>query len=381
MAWEDALPRACSEDERFMKRALVLAARGARRVRPNPRVGAVVVSAGGEIVGEGYHRRAGGPHAEVLALEAAGADARGGTLYLTLEPCSHQGRTPPCAPRVVASGVSRVVIAHEDPFPEVSGAGICLVRDASVDVAVGVLADEARALNAGYLKVHAEGLPLVLAKWAMSLDGKTATASGQSQWISCEASRRYVHRLRSRADAVLVGIGTVLADDPELTTRHVRGATPMRVVVDSTCRTPPSARLLATLDIGPVLIAVTDCAPTGRIEALRECGAEVLLVGAADGRVDMEAMLRALVERDVQYVLAEGGAELHGALFAGGLVDRVAVFTAPIVIGGAMAPGAVGGAGIEALADAAALDNPRTRRMGTDVVLEGDVSRGPAERM
>ena len=367
------MPEPSGRDVHCMKRALALAAKGGRSVRPNPQVGALVVGEWGKILAEGWHIEFGGAHAEVNALDAAGADARGATLYVTLEPCSHQGKTPPCVDRLIDAGLARVVIAHEDPGPEVAGSGVARLREAGIEVTVGELADEAERPNRGYLKVHRRGLPDVLAKWAMSVDGRIATVKGESRYLSGEASRKYVHEMRADADAVMVGVGTVLADDPLLTTRHVEGPTPLRVVLDSACRTPLRAKMLETLDDGKVIVATTSRAPAKRISLLEACGAEVLIVGSVAGRVDPEAVCSALAERDVQYVLVEGGAQLLGALFERHLVDRAAVFVTPRVIGGASAPAAVAGAGFESLAEAASIERLRSRPMGEDVVIEGDV--------
>ncbi len=359
-----------AEDARWMRRALRLAARGCPS--PNPQVGAVLVR-DGRVVGEGYHHQAGGPHAEIWALRAAGEQARNSTLYVTLEPCCHQGRTPPCTEAIIAAGVRRVVAAMVDPFPQVSGRGLEQLRAAGLEVEVGQLEDEARRLNEGYLKRIATGLPFVSLKAAMSLDGKIATASGESQWITGEKARVVAHRLRAEHDAILTGVETVLADDPRLTVRHLRGRNPRRIVADSRARTPSSARLL-TVDTQPPIIAVTEAAPAERQEALTAAGAEVWVLPAREGRVDLEALLRRLAEEGVQRLLLEAGGTLTASALAAGLVDRVYFFIAPCLLGGADARTPVEGAGVQSLGERHCLRDMHVRRIGDDLLVIGDVS-------
>jgi diaminohydroxyphosphoribosylaminopyrimidine deaminase/5-amino-6-(5-phosphoribosylamino)uracil reductase len=358
-----------------MGRALRLAAAGIGRTSPNPMVGAVLVKAE-RVVGEGAHLRAGGPHAEAVALEAAGAAARGATCYVTLEPCAHVGRTPPCADALVRAGVARVVAACGDPYPEVAGRGLARLRAAGVAVTTGVGEAEARALNRAFLCAVTEGRPHVTLKAAMTLDGKIAAATGESRWITGEAARLEAHRLRFAADAVLVGIGTVLADDPRLTVRHagLPPKEPLRVVADSRLRTPPEAQVLRAGDPRRVVLACVAPAPPGPAAALRALGARVLELPADAGRVDLRALLVTLRALDVIAVLAEGGGELGGALAEASLVDRVAFFMAPRLLGGRDAPGPVGGRG-RALKDSLALTEVATRRLGDDLLIEADVLR------
>jgi diaminohydroxyphosphoribosylaminopyrimidine deaminase/5-amino-6-(5-phosphoribosylamino)uracil reductase len=358
-----------------MDRALRLAEQGIGLTSPNPMVGAVLVR-GERVVGEGTHLRAGGPHAEAAALEAAGPAARGATCYVTLEPCAHFGRTPPCADALVRAGVSRVVAAIGDPHPEVDGRGLARLRAAAVTVAVGVREAEARALNRAFFCAVTDGRPHVTLKAAMSLDGKIASADGTSRWITGEAARLEAHRLRFAADAVLVGIGTVLADDPQLTVRHagLPSKEPLRVVVDSRLRMPADARILRSGDPGRVLVACVAPAPAGPAAALRARGARVLELSGEGGRVDLRELLEALRAREVIAVLAEGGGELGGALVEAGLVDRVAFFVAPRLLGGREAPGPLGGRG-RSLKDALALVGVTTRRLGDDLLVEADVLR------
>jgi diaminohydroxyphosphoribosylaminopyrimidine deaminase/5-amino-6-(5-phosphoribosylamino)uracil reductase len=362
-------------DEVFMRRALELADHGRGLTSPNPLVGAVLVREG-IVVGEGFHRRAGGPHAEVEALAAAGERARGATLFVTLEPCAHWGRTPPCADQVVASGVARVVAAQADPNPLVAGRGLSILREARVQVEVGLLAGEARQQNRAFLTAMRHGRPHVTLKVAMTLDGKIADGQGASRWITGDRARLEAHRLRSEADAILVGIGTVLADDPELTVRLERPwpREPYRVVLDSRARTPLGARMLRTATRDRTLVMVGESAPQGAVDLLARSGAAVVSGPASNGRLDLGAVLAELHRREVRALLVEGGAAVHGAFLDAGLVDRVAVFLAPMLLGGRDAPSAVGGRGLP-LAQAARVGALSVRALGADLLIEGDVLR------
>lgn len=362
-----------------MRRALELAEGGRGLTSPNPMVGAVVVAADGLVVGEGFHRRAGELHAEVEALGAAGPRARGGTLYVTLEPCCHHGRTPPCSPVVVASGVARVVVALVDPNPRVAGSGLAELRHAGIEVTTSVLAAEAARQNRAFLTAMRERRPHVTLKAAMTLDGKIADVHGGARWITGPAARRRAHRLRSEADAIIVGVTTVLRDDPALTVRLDRPwpREPWRIVLDTTGRTPPAARLIAAGRPERSLIAVGTGAPEVAIARLAETGATVRRYPARDGRVDVSAVLADLFGHEVRAVLVEGGGEVHAAFLGAGVVDRVAIFVAPLLVGGAAAPGAVGGAGRE-LKSAVRLSEFEVTRYGDDLLLEADVVReGP----
>lgn len=357
---------------RFMSQALRLARRGLGRTSPNPMVGALVVRHG-RVAGRGFHHRAGGPHAEVLALRQAGARARGATLYVTLEPCAHTGRTPPCADAVIAAGISRVVAAMRDPNPRTNGRGCRRLRAAGVRVTEGVLRREAQALNETFSTRMTRRRPFVSVKVAQSLDGKIATAAGQSRWISGRAARAFVHRLRAQADAVLVGVNTVLADDPRLTARGRTARRPrplLRVVADGALRTPSSARLF-TQQPSSVVIATTSRAPSSRARRLAACGAHVVRLPARRGGVDLRALCRYLARREVNHLLIEGGGEVIASALADRLVDRVYWMQAPILIGGRTAPGSVGGAGVSALARAIRLAAVHTRRLGNDWLVEG----------
>ncbi len=361
------------DHERFMRRALELAGQARGRTSPNPLVGAVVVR-DGQIVGEGYHQRAGTPHAEVHALRAAGELARGATLYVNLEPCNHHGRTPPCTEAILAAGIAAVHMAMLDPNPRVNGQGRNCLEQAGIATVLGVCQDEARELNEAFATYITAGRPFVIAKYACSLDGKIATRTGESRWISGEASRQWVHELRDTVDAVLVGANTVIADDPLLTTRlpDREGQHPLRIVVDSRGRIPLQARILDPALPGETLVATTPGLPDERLAALAERGIAVLVLPAdEDGSVDLVTLMRALGQRQITSVLAEGGGTLLEALFRARLVDKVLAFVAPIVIGGQQAPGAVAGQGVARLAEAPRLQRMRVEQVGQDLLISG----------
>jgi diaminohydroxyphosphoribosylaminopyrimidine deaminase/5-amino-6-(5-phosphoribosylamino)uracil reductase len=362
-------------DERMMAQALELSGRGLGRVEPNPAVGAVVTS-GETVVGEGYHRFFGGPHAEVNALGAAGERARGGTLYVTLEPCCHYGKTPPCTDAVIRAGVKRVVVAMQDPFPKVAGRGLALLREAGIQVEVGLCEKSAMKLNAPYLKLHLRGLPFFTAKWAMTLDGKIATDSGDATWISSAESRELVHRMRDRADAVMIGVRTAMRDDPLLTCRLPGGRSPRRIVVDSKARLPLESRLVGSVGEAPLWVACGRSAPPERVRALSDAGCRVISLPERADHVDLAALAEMLAGESLTNVLAEGGAELFGSLFEARLVDRVTVFVAPKLFGGKNAPTAVLGAGVRFVSQAWTVRDMSVTRIGDDVRIEGDVSYG-----
>jgi diaminohydroxyphosphoribosylaminopyrimidine deaminase / 5-amino-6-(5-phosphoribosylamino)uracil reductase len=363
------------EHEEHMRRALELAARGRGSVAPNPMVGALVVR-DGVVVGEGWHERAGAPHAEVNALVAAGERSRGATLYCTLEPCDHAGRTPPCTRAVIHAGIVRVIVATGDPNPVVDGRGFARLRDAGIEVESGVLRSEARRLNEAFERHVVTGLPFVTLKMAVSLDGKSAARDGSSKWVTGEAARADVQRLRSAADAIMVGAGTVAADDPSLTVRDpgYRGAAPLRVVVDGSGRVVPTAAVFE--GVAPLLIATTGAAAASRISAWCDAGAEVVVFDAeASGGVPLPELLAHLGKRDVQGLLVEGGATLAWSLARDGLLDRVIVYVAPKLIGGADAPGALGGEGFASIGQALDLSIHAVERIGEDLRVEADVHR------
>lgn len=358
-----------------MRLALELAEKGRGRTSPNPMVGAVLVR-DGRVVGKGYHARAGLPHAEVEAIRDAGAAARGSTLYVNLEPCCHTGRTGPCTAAIIEAGIARVVAAMRDPNPLVAGRGLAALRAAGIEVTEGVLATEAARLNEAFVKYITTGLPFVVIKAAMSLDGKIATRTGASQWITGPAARERVHRLRDWYDAIIVGIGTVLQDNPSLTTRLPEGGRdPVRVILDSSARTPPDARVVVQESPAPTIIATTEQAPAERVAALQARGAEVLVCGPGP-RVDVRLLMKELARREITSVLVEGGAGINAALLEDGLVDKVIWFIAPLIIGGEAAPGPVGGRGAGALEEALRLENCRWEQLGPDICFEGYIARG-----
>ena len=359
-------------DTKMMRRALELAGRGRGRVEPNPMVGAVLCRSD-VIVGEGFHERFGGPHAEVNALAQAGMRAQGATLYVNLEPCCHQGKTPACTRAVIEAGVSRVVMAMEDPFEAVAGRGRKELTEAGIEVRVGLLEAEARTLNAPYIKLRTRGIPFFTAKWAMTLDGKTATRTGDSRWVSSEVSRQYAHGLRNLTDAVLIGVGTALADNPTLTCRVPNGRNPRRIVVDSFARIPIHSQLVETVSEAPLIVAVTEQAEVERIAELESAGCQVLRLPARAGRVDLSALAVELGRMELTNVLCEGGATLSAGLLETKLIDRVVVFVAGKLAGGQNAPGAIGGLGISEMADAIVLEDLEVRILGQDILAEAAV--------
>lgn len=360
--------------ERFMRRALDLARRGKGFTSPNPAVGAVIVR-GGRVVGEGWHRRAGAPHAEVAALRRAGGRARGATLYVTLEPCCTWGRTPPCTGAILRAGIARVIVAARDPNPRHNGRGLRILRRAGVDVREGLLREEAAVLNEDFAKHVATGLPFTVVKCAMSIDGKIASASGRSRWISGDASRRRAHEMRMRSDAVLVGRETVVRDDPALTARlpRGRGRVPWRVVLDSGARLPLDSRLLDPASARRTIVAVTGRAPRSRIARIEALGARVLRCPATGGRVSIRSLWRRLGRMGIMSVLVEGGGETIASVLDAGVADRYAAFVAPKLIGGRGAPTPVEGKGAGSVSRALRLGLIEVTRLGGDLLLEARV--------
>lgn len=359
--------------EKFMGLALDLARRGEGRTRPNPAVGALIVKEG-TVVGRGYHPRAGDPHAEIFALREAGERALGSDLYVTLEPCSHHGRTGPCADAIIAAGVGRVFVGTRDPNPRVAGAGIRKLLAAGIDVEVGILENACRRIIAPFAKHILTGLPFIILKSAITLDGKTATSCGHSQWVSNAASREEVHRIRDRVDGIMVGIGTVLRDNPKLTTRLPGGGRdPERIVVDSRLRIPEDSAILHLNSSAKTLIATTEQAPADKIARLRAGGIDVLILPGKDGSVDLRALLVALGARGMQSILLEGGAVLNGAFWRAGLVNRVMMFVTPKIVGGDDGKGVFAGPGVLTMDGATVLHDVRVRRFGDDTLIEGEV--------
>ncbi len=353
------------DDHRFMARAIRLARRGLYTTDPNPRVGCVLVK-DGEVVGEGFHHKAGEPHAERNALAMAGARTKGAAAYVTLEPCCHHGRTPPCSEALIEAGVSRVVAAMQDPNPKVSGEGKRQLELAGIQVDIGLLQEEAHALNPGFIKRQLKGIPYVRCKLAMSLDGRTAMASGESKWITGPEARKDVHRLRARSSAVITGIETVLADDPSMNVRldsAVEVRQPLRVVLDPSLRMPPEAKMLHP---GEIIVVCCPDADANKQVKLEQSGAEVVRLDGCEGKVDLESLLRHLAEREINEVLVESGAVLAGAFMSAGLVDELVVYIAPHLMG-AGARGLLELPGMERMQDRVDLDIVDIRQFGKDM--------------
>jgi diaminohydroxyphosphoribosylaminopyrimidine deaminase/5-amino-6-(5-phosphoribosylamino)uracil reductase len=361
----------------YMGQALSLARLALGQASPNPAVGAVVVKEG-VVVGQGYTQPPGSHHAEVLALKQAGEAARGGMMYVTLEPCCHYGRTPPCTRAIISAGVSEVHMAMLDPNPLVSGRGKDELEGEGIKIYLGEHEEEAKEVNEAYAKFITTGIPFVTAKFAISLDGKIATRKGDSRWISGREARKYVHCLRYTTDAIMAGVNTVLADDPRLTTRCCggRGGTarkqPLRVIVDGEGRTPLTARVFS--QPGETLLALGRRVTPKQRTAFAQAGAEILELPTAEGLVDLERLLRALGEREITSILVEGGGVLFGSLFDRRLVDKVVAFIAPIIIGGAEAKTAVAGGGVDRVADSFRLERVRVEKFGDDLMISGYVA-------
>lgn len=356
-----------------MSEALRLASQALGRTSPNPLVGAIIVK-DGEIIGRGYHHKAGTPHAEVHALAEAGDKAAGATAYVSLEPCSHFGRTPPCSQALIRAGVKKVVVAMEDPNPLVSGTGINQLRAAGIEVELGDMEQEARSLNEVFIKYITTRLPFVVYKTAMSLDGKISTSAGESRWITGPDTRQWVHSLRNRYDGIMVGINTVLADDPELTCRLPGGRDPVRLVVDSKLRLPLGARIIKSSRTAPLLVATTTQAPSGKISSLEEAGARVLVYD--EPQVPLKEFLLDLPKFEITGILLEGGSTVAWSMLEAGLVDKVHFCLAPKLIGGADAPGPLGGRGVAKLAEALDLRNLQPERCGDDIIITGYMGTG-----
>ncbi|RIK83285.1 MAG: bifunctional diaminohydroxyphosphoribosylaminopyrimidine deaminase/5-amino-6-(5-phosphoribosylamino)uracil reductase RibD [Planctomycetota bacterium] len=365
---------AVSSDRLFMQRALQLAGLGQGAVEPNPMVGCVLVR-DGQIVGEGYHQQYGGPHAEVHALAAAGEAARGATAYVSLEPCCHYGQTPPCTEALRAAGIARVVAAMRDPFPLVDGQGISDLKAAGIDVEFGLCEQEARDLNAPFIKLVTQSCPWFIAKWAMTLDGRVATRAGDSKWISSEASRAIVHQLRGRVDAIMIGRGTAIADDPLLTARPPGARIPLRIVVDTHAQLPLESQLVRTANEFDTLVAVSIEADRAKCRALAEAGCEVFALAAGTPADRLWELVEELAGRQITNVLVEGGPTLLGSMFDAGLIDEVHAFIAPKLVGGLFAKPPIAGAGRALLDEAARLGNVEVQQVGEDVYIRGRTIR------
>ena len=366
-------------DELYMKRAINLAKKGSGHTSPNPLVGAVIVK-DNKIIGEGYHEYYGGNHAEVNAIENATKDVEGSTIYVTLEPCSHFGKTPPCAKKIVESKFAKVVIGMTDPNPLVSGRGIRIIEEAGIEVVAGVLEEDVKELNEIFIKYILTEKPFCYMKYAMTLDGKIASWSGDSKWITSEKSRKYVHHIRQQVSAIMVGIGTVLADDPSLTTR--RGGEvdkdAIRVIIDTRCRIPLDARVL-NLDSSVRTIIATGSSCEEKLEALREKGAEIITTPLKENRIDIEWLFEELGRMGIDSVLLEGGATLNYSALDAGVVDKVMAFVAPKLIGGQNAKTPVEGEGIAYVRNAVKLKDLDIKRFDEDILITGIIDREEKE--
>ncbi|MCR4290519.1 MAG: bifunctional diaminohydroxyphosphoribosylaminopyrimidine deaminase/5-amino-6-(5-phosphoribosylamino)uracil reductase RibD [Candidatus Scalindua sp.] len=359
------------DDNYYMGIAIRLAGRGLGKTSPNPVVGAVIV-ANGKIIGQGYHKRCGDHHAEINAINSAKKNIKGSTFYITLEPCSHYGRTPPCVDALIQENPGRVVVGSLDPNPEVNGKGIKILRSKDIKVDVGIRESECMQLNEHYFKFVKTGMPYVTVKYAQTLDGRIATKSGDSQWISSEASRRYVHRLRSINGGIMVGVGTVAVDNPQLTVRHVKGKNPFRIIVDSKLRIPIKSSVLTDANSHLTIIATTSNAPARKIEAVKKLGVEVLVVNRErTGRVSLSDLLRKLGKREIMSVLVEGGSEIITSLLKAGFVDKMIIPIAPKIVGKGLE--AIGDLNINKINKAIRFSSFTTMRKGDDIIFEGTI--------
>ncbi|MGL5087126.1 MAG: bifunctional diaminohydroxyphosphoribosylaminopyrimidine deaminase/5-amino-6-(5-phosphoribosylamino)uracil reductase RibD [Clostridium sp.] len=357
-------------DEEYMKLALELAAKGRGHVNPNPLVGAVIVK-NGEIIGQGYHKYYGGNHAEVNAFNSALCDLCSSTIYVTLEPCSHYGKTPPCVDKIIENKISRVVVGCLDPNPKVCGNGIKKLKEAGIEVTLGVLEDECKKINEVFIKFITKKKPFVILKSAMSLDGKIATSKGESKWITSKESRAYVHKIRNEIVGIMVGVNTIIQDNPELTCRLNGGRNPKRIIVDSTLRIPIESKVICDENKINTIIATTNKADLEKISNLQKLGVNILIIKAKDGRVHLEELMIKLGELNIDGILLEGGSTLNFSAIKSGIVDKIQLYISPKIIGGENSKTPVGGAGIEFLKDAFRIDNMTSNKIGEDILIEG----------
>lgn len=368
------------ENKIFMQRALELAAKGQCRTSPNPMVGTVIVK-GNKIIAEGYHRKAGTPHAEVAALKKAGAKAKGATLYVNLEPCCHKDKkTPPCTKAIIKSGIKKVVIAMIDPNPNVSGRGIKELKNAEIKTEVGIIETEAKRLNAAFIKFITKKEPFVILKIAQSLDGKIATAQGESKWITSKESREHGHKIRNEVDAVLVGIGTVTKDDPSLTCRIQGGRNPYRIIVDSRLQIPLNAKVLRHKDGKTIIATIPPLPPLlkggwgdyqKKIALLKNLGAQVLKIKDKDGKVDLKALMKELGKLNIASIMIEGGSSINASALSSKIVDKIMFFIAPMIIGGTDAVPSIGGKSPASLKNVVRIKKSQVKIIGKDILVEG----------
>ena len=361
---------------RWMERAMHLAKKGWGTTNPNPLVGAVIIKAGRKI-GEGFHEKPGEPHAEVMALNDAGDESKGADMYVTLEPCSHYGRTPPCVESINRAGIARVIVSMTDPNPQVAGSGIRRLKEAGIEVVLGVLEDDAKELNEIFIHFITQKTPYLIYKAAMSLDGKTASNSGHSRWITGEKARQHVHWTRQRVSGIMIGIGTLIQDNPQLTVRDlpVPPVHPQRIVVDSRGKIPLTSHLLEDVTVAKTLVATTEAMKLETEMKLVERGVEVIRVVSNNGRVDLSALFKKLGERDIDSILLEGGGTLAESALKSGLINRIMIYVAPKLIGGKNAPGVLSGNGIEHMDECIRVDNFKTVSLGDDLLMTGTLQR------
>lgn len=357
-------------DEKYMALALELAEKGRGKVEPNPMVGAVLVK-NGEIVGKGYHQVFGEAHAEIHAINEGKANCKGATLYVSMEPCAHHGKTAPCVDAIIKSGITKVVTTVIDPNPITSGKGIHKLKEAGIEVTLGVMESQATRLNSPFFKLMQKGLPYVIVKWAMSLDGKIATQTGNSRWITSEESRTYVHKIRGQVDGILVGINTVLRDDPLLTCRLEGGRNPKRIIIDSNAALPLRSRILNTIHESEIIVAVNKNAQQERIEKLEQLGCTIIQTRDKSDRVDLKDLFRKLGEMKLTNILVEGGSRVITSMIEERLADKVIVFIAPIIIGGEDAKSPILGKGVDTVDEAVKINEITVKSFSHDIVIEG----------
>ncbi len=357
-------------DKKYMQRAIELALRARGRTSPNPLVGAVIVK-DGHIIGEGYHQKAGTPHAEIHALQSAGTEASGATLYVSLEPCCHHGRTPPCTEAIIKAGIKRVVIAAMDPNPKVAGKGSEILQQAGIETEVGVMREAAVQLNEVFFKYIQSGMPFVALKTAMTLDGKIAAHTGDSRWITGADARKYVHQLRNTYDAILVGIGTVLADNPQLNTRldDEQGRNPIRIVIDSNLELPVDSIIAQSSKQQPTIVFCGTNSDEGKAQPLAALGVEIIKLELEEDKVPLSEAMSILAGREITSILVEGGAEINASFIHTGLVDKLFWFIAPKIVGGRGAPSPVGGDGCEFMNEAVQLTISEVRSFEKDILI------------
>ncbi|QJA07580.1 bifunctional diaminohydroxyphosphoribosylaminopyrimidine deaminase/5-amino-6-(5-phosphoribosylamino)uracil reductase RibD [Romboutsia sp. CE17] len=361
-------------NQEYMRLAIEIAKKGAGKVNPNPMVGAVIVK-DERVIGQGYHKYYGGNHAEVNAFENLSDNPEGATIYVTLEPCSHYGKTPPCVDKIIANKISKVVVGTLDPNPLVEGRGIKALKEAGIEVITGVLEEECKKLNEVFMKYILCKRPFVVLKTAMTLDGKIATESGESKWITSDKSRQEVHKLRNKLSAIMVGVNTVIKDNPELTCRLEGGKNPVRIIVDSKLRIPLGSNVVVD-NLAQTIVATTEVADKDKILVLEKLGVKVLIINSKNERVDLQSLMIELGKRDIDGILLEGGATLSFSALEENIVDKIQVYIAPKIIGGEKSKTSIGGKGIEKLSDAIMLNNMTVKSVGTDLLIEAYLKGG-----